>query len=110
MSCWWKSQHSRSNAFFEVIAKQKARAAKTKLDNTLEEQLLGGKPETTEAETTETPGWWCFMLMENHPQMALFQINRFSLACGEGAGQREDRWLYFRLVNYYAWIRTVNSE
>jgi hypothetical protein len=39
-----------------VIAKQKARAAKTKLDNTLEEQLLGGKPETTEAETTETPG------------------------------------------------------
>jgi hypothetical protein len=45
------------------------------LDNTLEEQLLGGKPETTEAETTETPGWWCFMLMENHPQMALFQTS-----------------------------------
>lgn len=62
MSCWWKSQHSRYfSAFFEVIAKQKARAAKTKLDNTLEEQLLGGKPETSEAETTETPGWWCLM-------------------------------------------------
>ena len=30
----------------------------------------------------------------NHPR-------NYGLACGEGAGQREDRWPYFRLMNYY---------